>query len=173
MNLLNRRENIGKSLIYFLIFFFLYSGFLYGEEDVIQEYICVNNTVTMIAEKICFEDKSSIDKVAVCSLYTSTPVAEILCLKNVELSYKTILDCFINTDYLMEQICLIGSESSSRIINQSDSTNVDLEIIKEIENFQKEINSILDRYLDGQKVRFDLSEGGFVLDVDENKRRKL
>ncbi|MDE0119960.1 MAG: hypothetical protein OXM55_08150 [Bdellovibrionales bacterium] len=171
MKFLSSKKILGKNLIYFLIFFLPLSGF--SEEGAVlpkseessllnveaQEFICATNTVSIEADSICLGDKTPVERVAVCSLYTSSYVAEALCLKNTKLSYKKVLDCYIGTDALMEQICLVGSDTSSRVISEFDTTEGDsATIIKELENIKKDMENILDVY----KVKFDLAVGGFV-----------
>ena len=130
-----------------------------SSDEEAQEFICTNNTSSLEAERICLNDKVAVERVAVCSLYTSTYVAEALCLKNRALSYEKVLKCYIGTNELIEQICLIGSEASSHIISQFETTDEDSSvIIKEIENIRTEMETIFDGY----KVKFDIIEGGFV-----------
>ena len=168
MKLLNNKKSLGKSLIYFLIFFLIQPGF--SEETQLlaveaQEFICINNTSSIESERICLNDKITVERVAVCSLYTSTHVAEALCLKNKALSYEQVLQCYIGTDKLIEQICLIGSEVSSRILSQFEATDEDSSvIIKEIENIKTEMEITFDGY----KLKFDITEGRFNFNVLPN-----
>ena len=123
-----------------------------------QEFICENNTVSSEAESICLKDKVAVERVAVCSLYTSNEVAEAICLKNKTLSYENVLECFIGTDTLIEQICLVGSETSSRVVDNFKITEGDSSaIIKEIENITTEMETLLSEY----EVRFNILEGQF------------
>ncbi|MYE07665.1 MAG: hypothetical protein F4X95_02805 [Oligoflexia bacterium] len=143
MKFLNSKKRLGKSLIYFLIFFLPQSGF--SEETnildaIVQEHICVTNTSSIETQRMCLRDKTAVERVAVCALYTSTFVAEALCLKNTTLSYKKVLQCYIDTNSLMEQICLVDSATSSRVISQFNATDGDSTvIIKEIENIKKDM----------------------------------
>ena len=145
MKFLNKEKILGKSFFYFLVLFLFQPGLSIaqggdpagvqslGEEA--QEFICIANTSSLEAQDICLKDKVDVERVAVCSLYTSTYVAEALCLKNRALSSENVLECFIDTPNLIEQICLIGSEPSSRIISHFEVTDGDSSvIIKEIDS---------------------------------------
>ena len=166
MRFLNKE--IGNFLVYFLVLFLFQPGLSIAQggdpagvqslDKETQELVCIANTSSLESQDICLKDKVSVERVAVCSLYTSTHVAEALCLKNRVLSSEDVLKCFIDTSELIEQICLVGSETSSRIISHFEATGGDLpEIIKEIESIEVEMENLLEGY----KVRFDITQGGF------------
>ena len=164
---------MGNFLVYFLVLFLFQPGFSIAQEGgsagvqsldkEAQEFICVVNTEGLEAQNICLTDRIGVERVAVCSLYTSTYVSEALCLKNKALSPQDILKCFLDTSALIEQICLVGSETSSRIISYFETTGGDLpEVMKEIESIKAEMESLLDGY----KVKFDITVGGFSFHND-------
>lgn len=166
-------EKIRKIFVYFLALFLFQPGMsiaagndpaeVQSLDKEAQEFICVVNTSSLEAQSICLEDKVSVERVAVCEEYTSTYVSEALCLKNRALSYIDVLKCFMDTSELIEQICLVGSETSSRIISHFEATGEDLpEINKEIESIKTEIETILD----GCKVRFDITQGVFNFHIE-------
>ena len=166
MKFFNKEKILKKGLFCFLVLFLFQPGFLMAQDreaaqlldKEAQEFICIKDTSSSETEDICLKDKVDVERVAVCSLYTSTHVAEALCLKNKTLSSENVLKCFMDTPELIEQICLIGSETSSRIISHFEATEGDSsEIIKEIENIKAEMENLLGGY----KVRFDITEGRF------------
>ena len=168
MKFLSKEKILGKKFFYFLVLFFFQHGPSIAQsgdpvgvqslDEETQELICIANTSSLEAQDICLEDKASIESVAVCSLYTSTYVAEALCLKNRALSSEDVLKCFIDTPELIEQICLVGSETSARIVSHFKATEGDSsEIVKEIENIKTEMENLLGEH----KVRFNITEGRF------------
>ena len=165
MKFLNSKEVLKKGLFYFLVFSLFAPSLSIAQslDKETQEIICVYNTSSLESQEICLKNKVSVERVAVCSLYTSTRVSEALCLKNEALSSEDVLKCFIDTPELIEQICLVGSETSDRIISHFEATGGDLpEIIKEIENIEAEMENILSGY----KVKFDITQGGFSFHND-------
>ena len=173
MEFLNKERMLRKSFFYFLVFFLFSPGLSIAEngdsarvqalDKEAQEFICVANTNSLETQNICLEDKVSVERVAVCELYTSNSVSEALCLKNRVLSSQDVLRCFIDTPELIEQICLVGSETSSRIISHFEATGGgSSEIIKEIENIEVEMENILSGY----KVRFDITKSRFSFHND-------
>lgn len=159
-----------KFLDYFLVFFLLSPGLSIAEggssaglNTEAQELICIVNTSSLESQGICLKDKVNVGRVTFCSLYTSTYVAEALCLKNKELNSNDVLKCFIGTPALIEQICLVGSETSNRIISYFEATGGDLpDIIGAIENIKTQMENLLDGY----KVRFDITQGEFNFHSD-------
>ena len=166
-------KEVRKFLLIFLVLFLFQPGLSIAQgndpagvqslDKEAQEFICVVNTSSLETQSICLEDKVSIERVVVCEEYTSTFVAEALCLKNRALSSIDVLKCFMDTPKLIEQICLVGSEISSRVISHFEATGGDLpEIIKEIEKIETEMEALLNGY----KVRFDITQGGFSFHND-------
>ena len=172
MEFLNKERMLRKSFFYFLVFFLFSPGLSIAEngdsarvqalDKEAQEFICTANTNSLEARNICLEDKVSVERVAVCELYTSNFFSEALCLKNRVLSSRDVLKCFIDTHELIEQICLVGSETSSRVISHFEATGEGSLIIKEIGNIKAEMENILSGY----KVRFDITNSRFIFHND-------
>ena len=124
----------------------------------IQGFICMRGTNSFEAEMICLENQVSLERVAICSVYTLTYVAEALCLQN-KLSKEEVFQCSNSIDELLEQICLIGSETSAAIIHQFEASDDDfLPILQKVEDIQAEMENLLGGY----ELKFDFLAGGFV-----------
>ena len=171
MKYLNKEKTLSSFI--FLVLFLFQHGFSVAQggdsagvqslDKETQEFICIVNTSSLEAQDICLKDKVNVERLAVCSLYTSTYVAEALCLKNRALSSKGVLKCFIDTPELIEQICLVGSETSARAVSHFKATDGDSsEIVKEMENIKTEMENLLGEY----KVRFNITEGRFDFHSD-------
>ena len=163
MKFLRKEKVLSFFAIVFLFQMELSNGYDASEEalEELQKHICYTHTSNSYGEDICLRDKVNIERVVFCYLYTSSIVSEALCLKNKTLSYEDIAMCFIGTDTLIEQVCLLGEEVNSKITDQNDSPNI--EFLKIIEN---EISNVIRK-----RVKLDIFEGGFVIDtpiIDES-----
>ena len=89
-----------------ILFFILLSGISIAQDKNLglnkESHLkpCNDMTSSIQAEQICINEKINLERIAVCHSYTSSPIAEGLCLKNNDLRTETIVNCYLKTgDY--------------------------------------------------------------------------
>ena len=124
-------------------------------DEITQEIICATTINSLPAMAVCVNEKVDPERLAVCAQYTASPLSEVLCLKQRELSSNTILSCFLTDTVLEEQACLLYPNSyDSFIMSLSDFEQYSIAI----KAMKTEIEELL-----GLTVAFNMLELQFKL----------
>ena len=129
-----------------VLFFLLSSGISIAQDQKSvldkenQSEICVDNTSSIQAEQICMNEKIDLTRIAVCHSYTSSPIAESLCLKNNDLRIETIANCYLKTEGLLEeQVCLLYPYTYNSFIMKLNNIETFSTYIKIVKNKMEEL----------------------------------
>ncbi len=129
-----------------VLFFLLSSGISIAQDQKSvldkenQSEICVDNTSSIQAEQICINEKIDLKRIAVCHSYTSSPIAESLCLKNNDLRTETIANCYLKTeDLLEEKVCLLYPYTHNSIVMGLNNIETFSKYIMMVKNDMEEL----------------------------------
>ena len=159
MNLLIKKTGV--------LFFLFFTGISIAKaEDLTldeesQISICIQSTNSLTGLKICINENTPPERVAVCVLYTSSIVAESLCLKNKSSRTQITLNCFLNTESILEeQACLVYPDSYDSVMMNISNFETYSNTVKDMKN---ELEALL-----GFRLNFNTTLSEFELIEEDN-----